>query len=268
MSDPVVEQAPAELAPDATERLDDAGALSRVKALLAGQSSAEAEKPQDDAPAPDETPADLTSLAERLKATPDKLYGIKVPLADGESRTIGELKDGYRTADQLRVEREKFHVERTQLTQDRQQALTDLQAIIERLPPQSVDPAAIEAVRQVHNQRLQSELAQLLETVPEWKDPVRYAADKPVIESYAAGFGFSPQDVAAITDHKVLRLLRTAALADKETKAERVKPPVKVGQAPRAGKDRTPAQQHGQLKAAVTSRRMAPVDAVAQLLKG
>jgi hypothetical protein len=268
MPDEVVEQSPADAAPDSAERLDDAGALSRVEALLAGQSGAEQETAQDDTPTPEETPADLTSLAERLKATPDKLYGIKVPLADGESRTIGELKDGYRTADQLRVERDKFHVERTQLDQDKRQALADLTAIMDRLPAQAVTPEAVQAVQQVHGEHLKRELAQLLETVPEWKDPVRYAAERPVMESYAAGLGFSPQDVAAITDHKVLRLLRTAALADKETKAERVKPPAKVGQAPRAGKDRTPAQQHGQLKAAVTSRRISPVDAVAQLLKG
>jgi hypothetical protein len=100
---------------------------------------------------------------------------------------------------------------------------------------------------------------------------VRVAADRAEIETYVAGFGFTKHDLAGVTDHRLLRLVRTAALREAELrglKAERPKPASKVAMAARGAKVSSPAQEHGRLKAAVTSRRIQPVDAVSQLLKG
>lgn len=267
MPDPVLQQAPAEAETDAGEIRNDQDAIKAVEQLLGAPSPAEPETAQDDTPAPDEMPADLTSLAERLKATPEKLYSVKVPLADGESRTIGELKDGYRAAQQLESERELVRTDRGKLETDKRQALQELEGVVRNLPPQALTPEAISAVREAHGKRLQAELAQLLETVPEWKDPVRWTAERPVIEGYAAQFGYTPADLAEISDHRVLRVLRTAALREQSLTAERAKPPGKVAQAPK-GRQPTPAQEFGRLKAAVTTRRISPVAAVEALLKG
>jgi hypothetical protein len=264
---PSVETAPAEPESGTEEIRNDQDAIKAVEALLGSPPAAEPEKAQDE-PEPVEIPGDLTSLAEKLQATPEKLYSLKVPMADGESRTLGELKDAFRTADQLRTERETFATERTQLATEKRQALQELEQIVRRLPPQTLTPDAIQAVREAHGQRLKVELEQLLETVPEWKDPVRWTAEKPLIEQYAAQFGFTPADLGELTDHRVLRVLRSAALTAKEQTAERQKPPVKVAQAPKGGKQPSQAQEWGRVKAQVTSRRMSPVAAVEQLLKG
>ena len=260
-----VETVPAEAPEPSVEIRNDQDAIKAVEALLGAPSAAEPEKAQDD-PEPAEMPGDLTSLAEKLKATPDKLYALKVPMADGESRTLGELKDGYRTADQLRVERDAFHVERTALETERRQAFEELQAVARTIP--NLSSEAIQAVREQHQRKVQSELSLLLEAVPELKDPVRWAAERPVVEDWAKGFGFTPAELNEITDHKVLRVLRYSALRDRDLKAERVKPPAKVAQAPKPAKAASPAMEHGRLKAAVTTRRMQPVNAVEQLLRG
>lgn len=260
-----VETTPAEAPEPAVEIRNDRDAIKAVETLLGAPSTAEPEKAQDDSE-PAEMPGDLTSLAEKLKATPDKLYALKVPMADGESRTLGELKDGFRTADQLRVERDEVQIERTSLETERRQAFEELQAVARQIP--NLSREAIEAVREQHSRRMQSELSLLLEAVPELKDPVRWAAERPVVEEWAKGFGFTPAELNEITDHKVLRALRYAALRDRDLKAERVKPPAKVAQAPRPARGPSPAMEHGRLKAAVTTRRMQPVNAVEQLLRG
>lgn len=267
MTEPSVEIPAAEPEVVSGEIRNDHDAIKAVEALLGTPSAPEPETVPNE-PTVDEMPTDLAGLAEKLKATPDKLYSLKVPMADGESRTLGELKDGYRAADQLRAERETFHVERTRLDTDKRQALQDLEQIVRRLPPETLTNEAIAAVHEARSLRLQGELEQLLKAVPEWRDAVRYTAEKPLIEAYASQYGYSPADLADVTDHKILRALRGGALAAEQSKAERVKPPVKVAQAPKAGKAPSQAQEHGRLKAAVTMRRMQPADAVAQLLKG
>lgn len=266
MPEASVDTVPAAPEPDAGEIRNDQDAIKAVEALLAAPRSAEPETVPDD-PEPAEMPGDLTALAERLQATPEKLYGVKVPMADGESRTLGELKDGYRTAQALTKERGEFQTERTTFDQERRQALDELERVIRHLPAEALNPDALHALRAAHNERLQRELAQLLEREPEWKDPVKYASERPGIEEYAAGFGFTAEDLAQISDHRVLRVLRDAARMRTAAKAERVKPPVKVAQAPKPGKTASPAQEWGRVKAAVTSRRLAPEAAVAQLLK-
>jgi hypothetical protein len=253
-----------------TPETDDRSALQKVEALLAGPPSAEAEKPQDDSKTSENW--DVSRLAEKLQATPDNLYealySVKVPIADGETRTLGELKDGYKTAKALETEREQFHVERTAYQTDQRQTQAELQQVLQALPPQTLTPQLIEQARAQLAEKATRDRAQLLELVPEWRDDLKRAADQAVIEEYVAGFGFTKQDLAGVSEAKLHKLLRSAALQDKALKVARTAPPKKVAQAPRPGKAQSPAMEHGRLKAAVTMRRMAPLAAVEQLLKG
>jgi hypothetical protein len=264
MAEPSVDTVPAAPEPEAGEIRNDQDAIKAVEALLATPSSEEPEKAPDE-PEPVEIPGDLTSLAEKLQATPDKLYGVKVPMADGESRTLGELKDGFRSAQALEAERGKLHEERSRFQTDHRQTLQELEDVVRHFG-QALTPEAVQAVRAARNQRLQGELADLLEAVPEWKDPVRWTAERQLIEQVAQECGYRPGELDEIADARILRVLRRAALA-KESKGEPVKPAPKVAQAPRPAKQPSQAQEWGRVKAAVTSRRIQPVDAVAQLLK-
>ena len=260
-----VEVAPA--APETeTPETDDRSALEKVEALLAGPTSGEPEKA---APTADTTePWDLSSLAEKLQAPPEKLYAVKVPIADGETRTLGELKDGYKTAKVLETERETFHVERTAYQTEQRQTAAELQQVLQALPPQALTPELIAQARAQLAEKATRDRAKLLELVPEWRDDLKRAADQATIEEYVAGYGFTKDDLAGVADARLHKLLRAAALREKELKVAKAAPPRKVAQAPRPGKAPSQAMEHGRLKAAVTMRRMAPLAAVEQLLNG
>lgn len=85
-------------------------------------------------------------------------------------------------------------------------------------------------VAQMQN-HLRAEATKLVEAIPEWKDPEKAKADRSKLVSYAETMGYTPDELAQVTDHRVIRILRDAALyrdslAKKpaiEQKIERVK---------------------------------------------
>jgi hypothetical protein len=67
------------------------------------------------------------------------------------------------------------------------------------------------------DQRLQEAGNRLLEAVPEWQkaDPAKVQAEKIKLAEYAmATYGFTPQDLEAVEDHRPIVLLRKAMLFD------------------------------------------------------
>lgn len=60
-------------------------------------------------------------------------------------------------------------------------------------------------------QRVQSERDKLLEAIPEWRDQAKAKADAEKMMARARDYGFSPEELAEVTDHRVFRALRDAA---------------------------------------------------------
>jgi hypothetical protein len=76
--------------------------------------------------------------------------------------------------------------------------------------------AKVQADRQAElDKHLNTEREQLLAKVPEWKDQAKAKAEWEAIVEYAGGYGYSPQDVAAVPDHRNIVILRKAMLYDK-----------------------------------------------------
>jgi molecular chaperone GrpE (heat shock protein) len=268
MVEPSVEATPAAPEPDEPGEIrNDQDAIKAVEALLTAPSGAEEETPGDDAEPPTEE-WDVSSLAEKLQAPPEKLYGLKVPMADGESRTLGELKDAYRTAEQVKAERETVQKERTTWQADKRQTLEELNEALSLLPAQAITPELVQRAQRQIQEHAQRELAATLELIPDWKDDLKRAADRAVMVEYLSGYGFSEADLDGLRNAKLMKLFRDASQAAKAAKVVKELPKPKVAQAPKRPGNRTAAQVHGQLKAAVTTRRISPLQAVEQLLKG
>lgn len=236
----------------------------------------------DPAPAQDQSPEtgdqaatppaetwDLQSVAEKLGTDPAKLYDLKLRVGEGDGVevTLSQLKDAYRPAAELEKARTQL-VEET--SRDRREALQlqqELAALVQLLPREVVTQALVEQATQ-QAARLRSENAdKLLQALPEWKDPIRKAADWADIRAAGRELGYSEAELeaakAGFADPRMLRAL----LGYRRAPAEQPKPAAKVGAKPTSGGKPTAAQQHGQLKAAVTTRRMSPEVAAAQILK-
>lgn len=75
-----------------------------------------------------------------------------------------------------------------------------------------------------HAAALREEYDRLLTAVPEWKEPAKFKAGMSAIAKYAVDVaGFTPDELKGVTDHRVIKLLRTAQKAHAAT-AKRVKP--------------------------------------------
>ena len=71
-----------------------------------------------------------------------------------------------------------------------------------------------EADAKTHEEFMVNERRKLVEAIPEWKDATKMKADAADIIEYGKSLGFSDSDLE-ISDHRIIRLLRDAALAKK-----------------------------------------------------
>lgn len=210
----------------------------------------------------------VKSLAEKLGTDPAKLYeGLKVAFDDGTELTVSALKDAYRPVAELEKARGALLEEHTSSKREVLEATQELRELLAEIPAQFLTEQTIARARQQAQQQRDREAAKLLERVPEWKDPIAKAADWSDIRRVAKDVGYSDAEIqlaeSGFADHRLVAVLRQLA---RGPKPEAVKPAPKVAAKP-AGKGQTPAQQFGQLKAAVTTGRTSPFTAVEQLLR-
>lgn len=75
-----------------------------------------------------------------------------------------------------------------------------------------------------HQAAVREEHGKLIEAIPEWKEPVKFKAGMTALAKYAVEIaGFTPEELKGVTDHRVIKLLRTAQKAHAAA-AKKVKP--------------------------------------------
>jgi hypothetical protein len=212
---------------------------------------------------------DIESLAAKLGTDTTKLYDeLQVKFDDGTALSLTELKAAHRPAIELEKARgellEEMTASKREVTQNRQ----ELGALVAYLAQngQLTEPMVREVQKMVDAERT-AEADKLLKRIPEWKDPIARAADWSDIRKVAKEQGYTDAEIklaeAGLADHRTIATWR--ALAKGPKPAAPAKPAAKVAAKPAAG-NRTPAQQFGQVKAAVKAGRISPYSAVAQLI--
>jgi len=90
----------------------------------------------------------------------------------------------------------------------------------ERLGKVKAEEARIQAQQAADAARareamLAAEQQQLVQALPEWGDPAVRSKETADLVSYARDMGFGPDDLAGVTDHRVVLMLRKAMLYDR-----------------------------------------------------
>lgn len=155
-----------------------------------------------------ETDAPITAkgLAEKLAMSVEEIYKIEFPYGqNGESLSLGELKDvGVRARD-IDSQSEQLEIDREAHTNDKMISRAEMQNIISLMPdiPQAlVDQAQIQ-YRNVVNQ----ERVLLMETMPAWSDPaVERTARDNILENLKT-YGFTAVELKHMLDHRLVKLL-------------------------------------------------------------
>ena len=70
--------------------------------------------------------------------------------------------------------------------------------------------------QQATQERLREEQAALVSKLPEWKDAAKYAQESAEISKFLSDAGYSPEEVAGVTDHRAVLLARDAMLWRKQ----------------------------------------------------
>lgn len=159
----------------------------------------------------------LEGLAEKLGVTVAELYELEIPMPDGEETLkLSDLKDKatqYKRdeAERLGWETERA-TERNQLANDR----AEMETLLGMMPASARTPALLRQAQQQLEQLRQSEAVKLVRRVPEWKDPVQFAADMETIEPHIKEFGFSNEELLQVYDHRLLSYIRHNALREQK----------------------------------------------------
>ena len=121
-------------------------------------------------------------------------------------------------------------VRQKEVMRERQEKLGAIQSEQQRLSQvsQYEQQRAMEA-------QLASQQEALLAALPDWKDPKKAKAEKALVIESAKAAGFSDEDLKSVYDHRLVLLLRKAALFDQMvSKRQGIKPVVNNG--PRTAK--------------------------------
>lgn len=243
----------------------------QVADILAGQSAPDEEAPETepaaDAPAA-ETPLTLAALAEKLGTDAAKLYDLEIPLADGATLKLGELKDAHKAAKALEADRSKVNEERAQSQADRIRDERQLNELLASISPDAISPELHQAWQRQQSEQLSREHEALLRRMPEWSDRTVVQRDMAAMVEVGKSYGLSETELGTIRDHRVLALLRDHAKLKAATSKAPAAPAPKAGIRPRVSQAPSKAQEVGRIKAAVASRQISPVTGVERILKG
>jgi hypothetical protein len=119
-------------------------------------------------------------------------------------------------------------VRQKEVMRERQEKMAAIQSEQQRLSQvsQYEQQRAMEA-------QLASQQEALLAALPEWKDPKKAKAEKALVIESAKAAGFSEEDLKSVYDHRLVLLLRKAALFDQMvSKRQGIKPVVNNGPRP------------------------------------
>ncbi len=225
-------------------------------------------EPEGDAPAR----KTIKDIAAALDIAPKDLYNVSVPMGDaeGNDRTIGELKDFYRHHEKD-VERIKtIDREEVQLRTERAGAIRDLELLVKHLPPQALSREYLAAVQQQAGQLAKRETQRLVQAMPDLADPAVFMAARADMNNIATKYGLTEHDVANVMDHRWIMALRDLAqLSGMKEKASALKPDQKNRESrPVAVKPESlkTAQQNATLAKAKAGDRGAQQKAVLDLI--
>jgi hypothetical protein len=121
-------------------------------------------------------------------------------------------------------------VRQKEVLRDRQEKAYAIQAEQQRLSQLSQQEQ-----QRAMEEHLESQKDALLAALPEWRDPKKAKAEKALVLESAKSVGFSDEDLKSVYDHRLVLLLRKAAMYDQMvSKRQGIKPVVNNG--PRTAK--------------------------------
>ena len=172
-------------------------------------------------------------IAEVRKQAEQETYAVRAE-REQYAQLLGALQAQLQSSEpQIDLER-LYHedpiewVRQKEVMRERQEKLGAIQSEQQRLS----QVAQYEQQRAMEAQ-LASQQEALLAALPDWKDPKKAKAEKALVIESAKAAGFTDEDLKSVYDHRLVLLLRKAALFDQMvSKRQGIKPVVNNGPRP------------------------------------
>lgn len=213
-------------------------------------------------------------IAEVRKQVEQEAQAIRAERAQ-YAQLLGALEQQVQQAAQPQIDWDKLYQEDPIEWVRQKELVRENQAKYEAI--QSEQQRLAEISRQEQAQSMQAFLAQeqekLMEVLPEWKDPAKAKAEKALLIEFGQKSGFQPDELKNIFDHRVVNVLRKAALYEQMmSKRGNIKPVVNNGPRPAkpgaAGRVSTTSEStRAKQRLAKTGRVQDAVSAIELLLK-
>ena len=206
------DQEPGSSTQDDTDRGDDTGTRQDDISAHDGVSGvpddeADATEASDTGGDSDESPTTLESLANHLEVEQSDVYELEVPIGDGVSVSIGQLKDEYKQYGPIREAEEHIKERDDKHEKALLKTRIELNAILQTIPPEIREAAARNG--QQYQMQYEKDQARLVsETIPEWADADKRAKDREMLIEDGAEYGFSESEITYTQDARTLRWMR------------------------------------------------------------
>lgn len=213
----------------------------------------------------------LKALAAKLGIEPADLYGVKVPMPNGEPMTIGQLKDNAKAMGEFEAAQAEWDkavgLQRVAHAQERE----EVAELLRMLPQHLLTPAMVNRARESAAQFKEQQAAKLLDLVPEWRDSVQYAADRKVMEAHVEQYGFRKDELASLLDARLMAYIRANARREARTSEliKRLKGASPIGRGFKGNQAKVKAANAARAdRAAATGTQAQKLAQIDNLLKG
>lgn len=195
----------------------------------------------------------VKGLAEHLGIEPADVYELEIPVgAEGETVTLGEMKDNFKEYGPVKEAQQAVKQERDNYEKQILQTRTELNQIMQLIPAEMRQQLLSQA--RDRNSNWQNEQEKLvLEAVPDWADADTRAKDRGAIVDLGSDYGFSESEMTYTQDARTLRLLRDMASMRREMQDMRAAAKREPGK-PNAPGKRAPTQSKSRKLAAALSK--------------
>ena len=177
----------------------------------------------------------LASLAKHLELEPADLYEVEVPIGEGMTVTLGQLKDDYKEHGPVKEAQVAFKEKTDTWEKQVLQTRSELNSIMSVIPAEMQQQVIQQA--KAHQSRWASDQEKMvLEAIPDWADDGKRSVDRTAMVEVAGEFGYSEHDIAHTQDARALRLLYEFSNMKREVQEMKAAAKAKPGKASAPGK--------------------------------
>jgi hypothetical protein len=167
----------------------------------------------------------VRDLADTLGVKAAELWeGLEVPVGkDAEGKPIyanlAQVRDSFTEAQTMKAERQAWDEEKTATELRHMQLRGELDQVLELVGP-LVTPEVQRVLQNQTARALERERRLLLEAIPAWKDPARFASDRDMIADFFRDtYGVPRVRIESLSDHVTIRIAYDMARFAQQRKA-------------------------------------------------